>query len=340
MKDFLTAQRTRDLREHHRAERDGKVRDRIKALLMANDGWTYAAIAQALLLHEDTIAQQITDYVEQGKLALESGGSVGKLKKHQMRSLMKRLDKHLYTTVEAVIDYVKARFGVVYSLAGMTQWLHQHGFSYKQPMGVPCKANSEQQAEFRREYAELKKRCKPDEPVVFLDASHPTMATKFARGWMRTGRSRPVPTTASRTRVNLLGSLALATMTYVGSTHETVNSAAIAVHFQALRAAHPSAAKIHVILDNGAYNRSAATAASAKEYGIALHFLPPYSPNLNPIERLWKVMAEHVRNNRFFTSPDEFRRAINGFFTKTWPRISERMRSRINDNFQRLEPAF
>jgi len=38
----------------------------------------------------------------------------------------------------------------------------------------------------------------------------------------------------------------------------------------------------------------------ATELNIKLHFLPPYSPNLNPIERLWKVMNEKVRNNRFF----------------------------------------
>jgi transposase len=33
----------------------------------------------------------------------------------------------------------------------------------------------------------------------------------------------------------------------------------------------------------------------AKELNIKLHYLPPYSPNLNPIERLWKVMNEHAR---------------------------------------------
>ncbi|WP_235424876.1 transposase, partial [Vibrio vulnificus] len=42
--------------------------------------------------------------------------------------------------------------------------------------------------------------------------------------------------------------------------------------------------------------------------------LPPYSPNLNPIERLWKVMNEYVRNNIYFSSKAEFTTAINEFF--------------------------
>jgi transposase len=43
----------------------------------------------------------------------------------------------------------------------------------------------------------------------------------------------------------------------------------------------------------------------AKELNIKLHYLPPYSPNLNPIERLWKVMNEHARNNKYFATAKE-----------------------------------
>ncbi|MBD6969287.1 hypothetical protein G4170_22495, partial [Vibrio parahaemolyticus] len=46
----------------------------------------------------------------------------------------------------------------------------------------------------------------------------------------------------------------------------------------------------------------------AKVLNIELHYLhlPPYSPNLNPIERLWKVMNEYVRNNIYFSSKVEY----------------------------------
>ena len=42
--------------------------------------------------------------------------------------------------------------------------------------------------------------------------------------------------------------------------------------------------------------------------------LPPYSPNLNLIERLWKMLRKKVINTRFYRTKDEFRRAVMNFF--------------------------
>ncbi|MCK5819333.1 MAG: transposase, partial [Psychromonas sp.] len=52
----------------------------------------------------------------------------------------------------------------------------------------------------------------------------------------------------------------------------------------------------------------------AKNLNIILHYLPPYSLNLNPIERLWKVMNEYARNNKYFSTAKEFWRSIDEFF--------------------------
>lgn len=65
----------------------------------------------------------------------------------------------------------------------------------------------------------------------------------------------------------------------------------------------------------------------------------PYSPNLNPIERMWKLMNEHARNNRYFSSTREFRDAISVFFNQTLPDIADSLTSRIKDHFQVLTPA-
>ena len=103
--------------------------------------------------------------------------------------------------------------------------------------------------------------------------------------------------------------------------------------FGVLRDKYKDAPKIHLILDNSGYNTSEETEKCAKEMGISLHFLPTYSPNLNPIERLWKVLNEHERNNKFFHNAKEFRRSVENFFLVTWKIIADKMRSRINDKF-------
>ena len=91
-----------------------------------------------------------------------------------------------------------------------------------------------------------------------------------------------------------------------------------------------------MVLDRAGYHRSEKVEQEAETQNIKLFFLPPYSPNLNPIERLWKVMNEQVRNNRFFKSAKDFRSEIDRFFEEILPDIGDSLSSRINDNFQVL----
>ena len=51
-----------------------------------------------------------------------------------------------------------------------------------------------------------------------------------------------------------------------------------------------------------------------KESRIELKFLPPYSPNLNLIERLWRFMNKKIRNNKYCEKFKEFNLVIVGFF--------------------------
>lgn len=90
------------------------------------------------------------------------------------------------------------------------------------------------------------------------------------------------------------------------------------------------------MLDQSGYHRSQAVKDAAVLYNIELHYLPPYSPNLNPIERLWKVMNEQVRNNVVFESAQVFREQLALFFSATIPKIKSSLVTRITDNFQIL----
>lgn len=324
------------LERRHRTERDRRIADRIKAVLLSSEGWSAGEIAQALRLSKATILDHLTDYETKQKLKPENGGSSSKLTLSQAEELISHLESVGYETAESICDYVKRRYGVFYSRQGMTDWLHAHKFSYKFPKGTPAKANAEKQEEFIKQYEELKNKTPEDEPIEFLDAVHPTMATKISRGWIRTGKDKTISTTASRTRLNILGSINLETMNVTYNGYQTINGTAIIEHFDLLRQKYPNAPRIHVILDNGPYNKSKETQKAATERGIILHFLPPYSPNLNPIERLWKVMNEYARNNVFFTTAEHFRREIHYFFDVTWPSIAKSMVDRINDIFHVL----
>jgi transposase len=339
MKGFLNQAQRDALKAQHRQEKNRRVADRIKAVLLSDKGWTYRQIAEALLIDEQTISRHVDEYKEDQKLTLSSGGSMSKLSWVQSGELVGHLECRTYLKIADIIAYVSATYGISYTVQGMTSWMHTHGFSFKKPKGTPAKADPIKQEAFIQAYEKLLTETPEDEPILFGDGVHPTMATKVTYGWIRTGVNKPIATIASRTRMNLIGALNLESMQVTIGSYETINSETMMEYFDHLKAAYPEAPQIHLILDQGPYNISIVTREAAEKRGIHLHYLPPYSPNLNPIERLWKVMNEHVRNNRVFESAKEFRREITRFFEFTWPQIALSMTDRINDNFQRLNPT-
>ena len=71
----LTLEELKNLIASHKKERDGRVRDRIKAVLLYDKGYNYSKIAEILLLDDETIRRHVQDYFSQHKLAPENGGS-------------------------------------------------------------------------------------------------------------------------------------------------------------------------------------------------------------------------------------------------------------------------
>lgn len=326
-----------DLR--HQQTNDGKERDRIKAVLLRCEGWTVPMIAQALRLHESTIIRHLNDYRE-SKLKPANGGSESRLDEEMTVALIAHLEQYTYHQVQDIADYINARWSLHYSVPGLNKWLHRHGFSYKKPKGVPHKADEQLQKNFIKKYRRLKTVSGGKEPILFMDSVHPSQATKLSHGWIKTGETKQVETTASRTRMNLIGVIKLNDLaSTIVRQYDTINAQSIIEYLRAIRNEYQSDKRIHLILDRAGYHRAKEVKKEARKLKIKLHYLPAYSPNLNPIERLWKVMNEKVRNNRFFKSAKDFKQAIWEFFDNMLPNIADSLNGRINDNFEILKVA-
>jgi len=141
MKQFLSLEERDKLKIQHRKERDKRICDRIKAVLLFDDGWNYQEIAHVLLLSDEAVKQHIQEYCNSQKLRPENGVSFSKLNEDQTLDLLQHLQQHTYLRVKEIVAYVEKVFGVAYTIAGMTDWLHAHGFSYKKPAVVPGKAD-------------------------------------------------------------------------------------------------------------------------------------------------------------------------------------------------------
>lgn len=333
---YLSAEEKSALEARHEMETNGKARDRIKALLLRSEGWTVPMISQALRIHQSTIIRHIQDY-QNGKLKNASGGSESHLTKEQTEELIAHIEEHLYHHNHEIVMYVKERYGVSFTVPGMHKWLHRHGFSYKRPKGLPQKSDPALQKQFVAEYGALKEEVRESEPILFMDSVHPTQATKLSYGWIKMGKNKHVGTTASRTRLNIMGAIQLGHLSEaITEQYETINAESVVDFMRKIRERYEDK-PVHLILDKAGYHLSKLVAEQASVLNINLHFLPPYSPNLNPIERLWKVMNEKVRNNRLFKGAKDFKEAINRFFDVILPSIGASLNGRINDNFQILQ---
>jgi len=98
--------------------------------------------------------------------------------------------------------------------------------------------------------------------------------------------------------------------------------------------------KIHIILDNAKYYHAQLVKNFLKDHPrIILHFMPPYSPNRDIIERLWKILKKKVVYNKFYLKFDDFRDAIINFFeNKVW--MDNEFDKILTDNFQIIKPDF
>lgn len=340
----LTKKEKETLESRHKQSRDGRERDRIKAVLLSDEGWSSLMISQALRKHETSINRHLNEYRTNQKLTIESGSSESHLNTEQTRQLIQHLCQKTYGHQHQIVAYIEQVFSVKYSISGLNKWLHKNGFSYKKPKGVPHKFDEKKQAEFIEKYKTIKNSLKDDEPLLFMDAVHPTQATKITHGWIQKGLDKSIETTGSRTRLNIVGAIRLGHLTdTIVEQYKTVNGESIVDFLKKTRQCYSSSGIINLVLDGAGYHRSKLVVDEAKKQNITLHYLPPYSPNLNPIERLWKVMNEYARNNQYFATAKLFRESIEKFFKLTLPDIADSLDSRINDNFQKLEsrmPAF
>ena len=226
----------------------------------------------------------------------------------------------------------------VRTISGMRSWLKKHGFVYKKPKGFPGKGNAEAQEKFIAVYKKLLNTTLEDEPVLFGDSVHPTQATILSYGWIKRGKEHHIPTTGTKTRVNITGAINLEDQTVTHREYEKVNGDSFVDFLKFLEEKYPKAPKIHLIVDRGSCHTSKIVKAHLKNGSrVVLHYLPAYSPNLNPIERLWKIMHEHVSNNRYYEKKEQFILAVRKFFNETILDIKDVILNRVTDNFAPLK---
>ena len=337
---FLSAQDRKELLGCvKRPTQELGVARRAAALLHLDDGKSYAYVAEALFIDDDTVRGWHKQYQTGGWDLVASNdwqGGQPRMTAAQETALIAWLAGRVCRSADEIRAYIAAEFGIRYAHSGCIKLLRRLGFEYRKPKAVPRVADPEEQAAFIAFYSQLIKYLQPDEAVYFADAVHPEHQSKPAFGWFKKGSNPAVNTTSGRGRVNVHAALNLENFDTPLVAPDTVNGVSAAQLLAKIEARNRRKRKIYVIWDNAAYHKSPEVRAflSRPKNRIHLIKLPPYCPHLNPIERLWKVMHGHVTHNKYYPTERQFVDAILGFFRETIPKNWKDFRDQVTDNFR------
>ena len=182
---------------------------------------------------------------------------------------------------------------------------------------IPAKAN----AAVQRGYYDsillplMSKAKKNKLALLFLDGSHFVMGCDFL-GYIYGKTRRFIKTFSGRKRYNVLGALNFVTKKVTVVANDTYITAAEVCEMLWKVAAEYAGKPVHIVLDNARYQKCAVVANLANQLGIALHYIPPYSPNLNLIERLWKHVKSRLRS-KYYDQFDDFKETIDSIVGDT-----------------------
>jgi transposase len=302
-----------------RRQTNSAVHRRMNVLLLLDDGWSLAEVGRALYLDEGTVRAHRELYESEGRDGIERLAYEGRsplMNAQQERRLMAHFNGRLVTNVKEFCAFAKTVFGLVCTPNAMTKCVKRLGFVYKKPKCVPAKADAQVQKRFARNVLRpLMRAANADQPLYFVDATHPAYTARPAYGWMRRGEVCELKSNHGRVNVNINGALCWHDRTLISQQVEKVTSAAMIALFEKMAAHHPRARVINVVIDNARYNRSLELRAWLDRPGcrIKLRYLPSYSPNLNLIERFWGYFKKKVVFNKYYPTFAEFRTSITKF---------------------------
>ncbi len=230
MKDFLTAEEIGILKEAHHSSRLRKSADRIKTILLLNQGFSYTQVAKLLLLDDTTIRRYEKEYQTTGVDGLLEDhyhGSSGFLSQKQEAELTEYLKTNLHQTAKEVVLYIGKTYGTSYSVEGVTHLLHRLNFVYKKTKVVPGKVDARQQEVFKKMYKILKEIKTSNDRIYFLDGTHPVHNNKPCYGWIYKGEIKTSKGNTGRKRLNLNGALNLEDMEITVLEEKAINTNAM-----------------------------------------------------------------------------------------------------------------
>ena len=346
MKILLSPEQINRLKILHKTQTVKRYADRIKIILLLNTGYSQEEVSDILLIDEDTVCKWKSCFLN--RILTEDlstwfsdnyMGYVGKLSYTSLSYLRTYLKDFNVSTKAQIKSYLWDSEGVKLSLSGIQKLFKRIGISHNTIKRIPGKADVEKQAIFINKLMDLISKLSDNETIMFMDSVHPQYNTVCSKVWIEKGTQRWIESNTGRQRVNINGVYNPFDQKIITQQDSTINAEVTKKLLQKVSNQNPQFDKIYIISDNARYNKCKDVQAFlATQRKIQMVYLPPYSPNLNLIERVWKFMHEKVIHLNYFDTFSKFKKSISTFFDD-FEQHKEELKSRITFKFQTFENA-
>ena len=286
---------------------------RLRYLIIINlrEGRAAYVTAHVLGVHNTTVyrvAKRFRNHGECGLLDGREDNGTTKLDERYLDTLYRvvRNNPHKYGwrrptwTRELLVQTLAGQTGIRIHVATMSRALALIQARRGRPRPtVRCPWAATAKAQRLQEIRQLLATLPHDHIALYEDEVDIHLNPKIGLDWMVRGQQKEVVTPGQNVKRYLAGALDVRTGLVTWVEGESKASALFIALLQQLLRFYPKARVIHVVLDNYRIHDSKITQAALQGFGrrIRLHFLPPYCPKENKIERVWEDVHSNVTRN-------------------------------------------
>jgi transposase len=309
------------------AQNNGDLRKvkRIMAILAVVEGTSYSTIAKTLKVSEESMRLWVNAFLLYGIKSFiykKSTGRPSKLTKTQRKQLDRLISQGPQKSGfpgacwrSPMIQWlIYEKFGVEYSVYYIPQLLKNMGFSYQKAKFVADHKDPEKRRQWlEQKWPEILKLAEQKNAYILFgdEASFPQWGS-LSYTWAKRGQQPVVPTSGKRRGYKVFGLIDYFTGRFFCKGHDKgrLNTES----YQSFLAEVLSKTRKHIILiqDGAPYHTSKAMRQffEKKANRITVFELPSYSPDYNPIEKLWKKIKEKEIHLHYFPTFDSLKNKV------------------------------
>ncbi len=298
----------------YRTASDGRLKERLLNVLLSLEGYRPSEIAGIVHRDTDTVLLWPHRRNESGFGGLSDRPYSGRppvLNPEEQERIIKWVSEEVCSgkrlTCRQIAEHISEVFGKTPDHDSVRRMLHRHGYSMQKPGTKDHRADPESQKKFQEELRERMNK-EPQTRFFFTDEAIFQLATTAAPVWSPVGERPVIGTKLSHEKIIEMGAVEPLTGDNFHLFVPFTAKESFTVFVREFARSFPNN-NIVLIHDGASWHNIKSPANN-----IELVKLPAYSPELNPIERLWQWIRNNFTHNTFFETIDELEQTLTDCF--------------------------